>query len=179
MSDRRCELLDEYLCGWLSPQAAADFEAHLADCPACQEEASCQRQIDRLLAEGAAWTEPVPASLPGRIQQGVRAAQHRRLLGWSSAAAVIVLALGFWRAASVFSPSADRGQLAQRSTISGGVSNPIASPENAPPIATGADSQRQELADSSTAMPAEPPPARVRVTLVDPSSAILVPMEKP
>ena len=65
MTDPRCDRLDEYLCGWLSPDEAAAFEAHLAGCPACRDEAAVQRHIDGLLAEGSAQVEPVPVTFGG------------------------------------------------------------------------------------------------------------------
>ena len=80
MTDPRCDQLDEYLCGWLSPDEAADFEAHLAVCPACQDEAAVQRQIDRLLAEATAQIEAGSHRLAGRIEREVRAARRRRQL---------------------------------------------------------------------------------------------------
>jgi len=151
MTDPRCDQLDEYLCGWLSPDEAADFEAHLAGCPACQEECAVQRHIDRLLAEGAARIEPVPVLLPGRIERGVRAAR-RRQFGWAcslTAAAGIVLALGLWGAPAVFFPRDDGRPMAQRPT------DPVHAAEPFVPQ----------------------PVAAARVTLVDSSSAILVPIE--
>ena len=153
MTDPRCDQLDEYLCGWLSPDDAADFVAHLAVCPACREECGTQRTIDRLLAERAARVEQVPAVLTGRIERGRRAARRRRI-GWAgalTAAAGIVLALGLW---------ASSAMLSLRGTRQSPVQTPIASN----------DSPAQPAA-------AKPQAVAARVTLVDPSSAILVPIE--
>ena len=158
MTDPRCEQLDEYLCGWLSPDEAAGFEAHLAACPTCREEATLQRQIDRLLAEETAQIEPVPVALAGRIERAVRAARRRRLVGWAGAvttAAGIVLAVGLWAAQNLFFPRDDGRPMAHTPAV------PTDAPEPSAPFARS-----------------EPPSAApVRVTLVDPSSAILVPIE--
>jgi len=158
MTDPRCERLDEYLCGWLSPDEAADFEAHLASCPACREESTVQRHIDRLLAEGAAPIEPVPVLLPSRIERGVRAARRRRQLGWActlTAAAGIVLALGLWGTPTLFSTRGNDRQT---------VKNPAAPVHATEPLAPPTLPEPQSV-------------AAARVTLVDSSSAILVPIE--
>jgi anti-sigma factor RsiW len=153
MTDPRCDQLDEYLCGWLSPDEAADFEAHLAGCSACRDEATVQRDIDRLLAEGSAQVEPVPVRLAGRIERGVRVARRRRQFGLACAltAAGIVLALGLWGVSTVLSPRDDGRPMAQGPAV------PVDAP--APAIA-----ETQQVATA-------------HVTLVDPSSAILVPIE--
>lgn len=155
MTDPRCNQIDEYLCGWLAPEEAAEFQAHLADCPTCREQCAVQRRIDGLLADGAAAVEPIPVVLTDRIDRGIRRLRRRRI-GWACAltAAGIVAALAIWRAPTVFSPKGD-GRPADRT--------PVAidrSPKMPEPIA------------------AKPQVAAVaRVTLVDPSSAILVPVE--
>jgi anti-sigma factor RsiW len=157
MAELGCEQLDEYLCGWLAPDEAAEFEGHLAGCSACREQSAVQRRIDRLLAEGATGIEPIPAALADRIERGVRAARRRRRVGWVcalTAAAGIVLALGFWGAPRLSFLRHD------------------ARPVVAAPVA----------ADDSPGQPAPPfakpqAAAMARVTLVDSSSAILVPVE--
>jgi anti-sigma factor RsiW len=158
MAEPRCEQLDEYLCGWLSPDEAAEFAAHLAGCSACREECAVQRRIDRLLAEGAAGIEPVPAALADRIERGVRAARRRRRVGWAcalTAAAGIVLALGLWGA--------------PRSSFLRNDARPVVTA----PVAAD-DLPQQPVLPSS----AKPQAAAIaRVTLVDSSSAILVPVE--
>ena len=174
MTDPRCEQLDEYLCGWLSPQQAADFEAHLAACPACREQSTLQRQLDRLLAEGTAAIEPVPVVLVRRIERGVRAARRRRLLSWAGAAAAgILLALGLWVAQNIFILRDDGRQIAERPEVSDAVSKEFAQLPKAPPLQSGGVGS----APLVTPVGSEPPATRVRVTLVDPSSAILVPVE--
>ena len=156
MSQSRCDQLDEYLCGWLTSEAAAEFEAHLSDCPACQEECSLQRRIDRLLGEGFAIVNPVPASVAGRIERGIRTARRRRI-GWSiavtAAAAGIVAALGIWANSNGLMPTAIDQQVAESPN-----DNPLG-------LLLKASTQPQAAAGST------------RVTLVDPSSAILVPIE--
>ncbi|MHC4406318.1 MAG: anti-sigma factor family protein [Planctomycetota bacterium] len=154
MSTPHCDRLDAYLCGWLSEDEAAGYEAHLTDCPACRRHIEQQRGIDRLLAPGPIGPEAVPASVIDRVEGRIRL-RRRRAAQWAvglSAAAVLVLALGI--------------QLMQRDTVS---------PSEAQPVA---DRQGEDTAD-------EPPPApaesggkpSTRVTLADPSEAILVTME--
>jgi anti-sigma factor RsiW len=158
MVEPLCDRLDEYLCGWLSPEEAARFEAHLAACPACQEESASQQQIDRLLAEAAAWAEPVPASLMLRIKRRVLAVRRRRLVAWAcavAAAVAVVLTFGLWATQRSISGRSDRSPVAE---------SPIISADSpAPAIASGALEPQT--------------PASVRVALADPSSAILVPVE--
>jgi anti-sigma factor RsiW len=177
MSDPQCEQLDEYLCGGLPSGEAADFEAHLAACPACREQSAVQRQIDRLLAEGTAGIEPVPISLPGRIERGVRAARRRRLLAWAGAAAAaagIMFVLGLWGVQNVFLPRGVADPVAQRPADDRALSKTFAQMRKAPPL------QGAGVGPAPVPSPAPPQPqaaARVSVTLVDSSSAILVPVE--
>ena len=151
MTDPRCNQLDEYLCGWLSPEEAAAFEAHLVDCADCQEDCALQRRIDRLLADGNAWITPVPVGLRSRVDRGIRTARRRRMLEWSSAiaAAAVALALGLWATAK--HSFRDGQEMAQRQTGEGNS-----------PVAIVARS--------------EPPVPAARVTMVDPSSAIVMPV---
>jgi anti-sigma factor RsiW len=155
MTDPQCDQLDAYLCGWLSPHEAADFKTHLADCPACREECAVQQRIDRVMAEEATRAEPVPAVVADRIERGIRAARRRRQIGWASAltAAGILLALGLWGAPGVFS-----GRNHARSTVP----TPVADNSHEPRALPSA---------------AKPQAVAVRVTLVDSSSAILMPVE--
>jgi hypothetical protein len=148
MANPQCEQLDEYLCGFLPPDEAAQFEAHLAACPTCREEAASQRHIDRLLADGTAEIEPVPIVLVRRVEHRIQVARRRRQFAWAgalTAAATIMLALGLW-----------------------GTRNTLLPPDEGHPIAR------------STTLPidSEPhPTTSIRVTPLDPSSAIYVPME--
>lgn len=56
MTDHVDELLALYALGGLEPEAAAQVDAHLADCPACRAEAETQRGLVSLIAES---TRPV------------------------------------------------------------------------------------------------------------------------
>jgi hypothetical protein len=157
MAEPPCDRLDEYLCGWLTQEEAARFEAHLAACSACQEESACQRQIDRLLAEAGERAQPVPASLVLRIRRRVQVVRRRLLarIGAVAALAAAIVAIGLW---------ASRSGLIHQGSGSRIAEWPITrqdSPE--PPI------------DKPTSEPLMPP--SVRVVLADPSSAILVPVE--
>jgi anti-sigma factor RsiW len=157
MTDPQCQRLDEYLCGWLSTDEAADFEAHLAGCPACQEESAVQRRIDRLLAERAAQAETVPAVLASRVERGIRAARRRRLFGWAdalTAAAAVVLAVGLWGAPVLFSTRGNDRPIVENPTVPVRATEPLT-----PPAFAGTQ------------------PVVARVTLLDSSSAILVPVE--
>ncbi|MGO9114592.1 MAG: anti-sigma factor family protein [Thermoguttaceae bacterium] len=157
MTAPRCNQLDEYLCGWLLPDEAAHFEAHLADCAACRDECALQRRIDRLLADGNASIAPVPVSLRGRVDRGIRTARRRRMAGWAiaiTAAAGAVLALGLWVRENLSFLPRERRETAQSlpATENGPVSV-------VPPVGS------------------EPPANAVHVTMVDPLSAIVMPVE--
>jgi anti-sigma factor RsiW len=157
MTAPRCEQLDEYLCGWLIPDEAARFEAHLANCAACRDECSLQRRIDRLLADANASIAPVPAGLKSRVDRRIRAAHRRRMVGWAiavTAAAGVALALGLWvRENLSFVPREGR-ETAQS----------LSATENGPVSVT-------------PSVGSEPPAAAIHVTMVDPSSAIVMPVE--
>ncbi|MBM4088617.1 MAG: hypothetical protein FJ276_04200 [Planctomycetes bacterium] len=158
MLDPLCDQLDDYLCGWLSQDEAARFEAHLAACPDCQEESASQHQIDRWLADATAWAEPVPASLMLRIQRQALVVRRRRLVGWAcavAAAGAVVLTFGLWATQRSISGRGDRSPVAK---------SPMVSEVPPAPLLANAASK---------------PPAAVlaRVALADPSSAILVPVE--
>jgi anti-sigma factor RsiW len=173
MTEPRCEQLDEYLCGWLSPDEAARFEAHLADCPSCREERSLQRQLDRLLAEGTARMEPAPVALARRVDRKVRAARRRRLFAWAvavTAAAGIVAAVSLLAARSSLLPRDDDRPIARRTANDGAVSEESAPPQRPPRLQSGG------VQPESPATP-EPPVMAARVTMVDPMSAIVVPVE--
>jgi len=157
MTDHRCDQLDEYLCGWLPPDEAARFEAHLADCAACRDESALQRRIDRLLADGNASIAPVPAGLKSRVDHAIRAAHRRRTVRWAigvTAAAGAVLSLGLWMRENLSLVRRERRETAQNSSATENGPVPVV-----PPVAS------------------EPPAAAARVTMVDPTSAIVMPVE--
>jgi anti-sigma factor RsiW len=155
VTDLRCDQLDEYLCGWLSPEEAASFEAHLADCTACREDCALQRRIDRSLADGNVWITPVPVGLRSRVDCKIRTARRRRMLGWASviaATAGVSLALGIWATAPHSFMPRDGRETAQH--LSGEGNGPAA------------------------ILPrSEPPVPAAQVSMVDPSSAIVMPVE--
>jgi anti-sigma factor RsiW len=162
MSVRECDLLDDYLLAGLPDDEAARFEAHLAGCPTCREEVREQRRIDRLLVEGVEQPAAVPASLLGRIEEEFRRSHRRRVVRWTwglSAAAVAASLLAVLLAMGAFG--------------TGNQPQPIAQEHSAP---AGGVEQREPR----DRYPLRPD-AVARVTLDDPSAAILVPLqtEKP
>lgn len=56
-----------YCDGELSPEEAARFEAHLADCAACRAELEAARALSSLLGEAS------PAALPREVAERLRA----------------------------------------------------------------------------------------------------------
>ena len=164
MDTRPCDHLDDYLAGWLSADATASFEAHLADCPACREEVAHGQRIDRLLAQGSGHLEPVPPSLVDRIEGRIRSLRRRRVIRVAlglSAAVAVVLAVGVWLV-----PQDDGAAVG---------------PERPPGRGAVAETPVEWEPDGhEVASPAQPPSddePRVRVSLADPAEAILVPME--
>jgi anti-sigma factor RsiW len=143
--ERQCGHLDEFLCGWLAPNEAAEFEKHFAECAACQSEAAVQRRIDRVLADDATRLDAIPAALTRRIERSISTARRRRRLASACGLAATVagaLAAGIWIVSAVGRHGGDDRPMAQ-----------------------------------GLAMPAAADLQPARVTLVDPSSAILVPVE--
>lgn len=152
-----CDRLDDYLCGWLSEEDVARFEVHLAGCPTCQEESAAQQQIDRLLAEATACAESVPPSLVLRIKHQAWIARRRQRFAWMcavAAAAAVALTCVYWTTRMSLFDRYDRSQIAK---------SPTADNDSLPPI-PNATPEPQTLASA-------------RVALIDPSSAILVPVE--
>ena len=158
MTAPRCDQLDEYLCGWLPPDEAARFEAHLADCAACREECALQRRIDRMLADGNASFAPVPAGLRSRIDRGIRAARRRRM------ACMGHCDHGSGRSCTGI------GALGERKDSFRATRRHMRRPKVRP---------RMVKAPSSIVPPlgSEPPVPAVHVTMVDPASAIVMPVE--
>ena len=95
MSDSACGNLEGYLAKSLPEEERVAFEAHLVQCPACQEEVRRQREIDQLLGEATRELEPAPPGLVERIDRGIASARGRRLVlatgGLSAAAALLVI----------------------------------------------------------------------------------------
>jgi anti-sigma factor RsiW len=157
MTAPRCDQIDEYLCGWLPPDEAVSFEAHLADCASCRDECAVQRRIDRLLAGAYVSIAPVPTSLRGRVDRGIQAARRRRMAGWAvaiTAAAGVLLVFGLWvRENSSVLPREAR-ETAQSASVTEHSANPVV-----------------------PKVEAKPPVAPALVTVVDLSSAIVMPVE--
>lgn len=65
MTDDMHSLAASYVVGGLEPDEAHEFEAHLADCPDCQQEVAEMRDIAFLLSDAVA-TDP-PASLRATV----------------------------------------------------------------------------------------------------------------
>jgi anti-sigma factor RsiW len=162
MSVPECNRLDDYLLGGLPDDEAAGFEAHLADCPACREELQQQRRIHRLLTAGARQLEPVPASLIGRIEAQYHRSHRRRVARWAwglSAAALAASVLAVWLVMGAFGTGNQPQPIVQEHPAPAGDAEQAAPPSRQSPR----------------------PAAVARVTMDDPSAAILVPLrtEKP
>jgi anti-sigma factor RsiW len=162
MSVPECNRLDEYLLDGLPGDEAAEFEAHLADCPACREELQQQRRIDRLLAQGTGQLGRVPASLIGRIEEQYGRSHRRRVARWAcglSAAAVAASVLAVWLVMGAFGTGNQPQPMVQ---------------EHPKPAGEAKGTDRAGSETPRTASVA-------RVTFDDPSEAILVPLqtEKP
>ena len=76
-----CPDLDAFLDGSLSPQQRADFEWHLNQCEACQQQVELESQLDQLLQE--AWaqvTAPSGIGVPAQrlAPAGTTSANGRR-----------------------------------------------------------------------------------------------------
>jgi anti-sigma factor RsiW len=158
MNDPRCDQLDEYLCGLLSPDEAAEFDAHLADCQVCRDERELQRRIDRLLTDENTYSAPVPAGLRSRVVRGVRAKRRRRMLSWAGAAASalsVAVALTFATTNGLFFTAPDQAKTDQ--------------------IAPFGD--YGGLAVVSPVQIKSPPVVVAQVAMLDPESAIAVPIE--
>jgi anti-sigma factor RsiW len=96
MNRSPCDQLDDYLLGWLTPDEAAAFERHLADCPACRREQALQRTIDARLEKTCEALDAIPSGLVERTRQRIRAARRRSIWRWTAglaASAVVVLAM--------------------------------------------------------------------------------------
>ncbi len=151
-----CDRLDDYMLGWLSPDEAAAFESHLADCPACRHELALQQAIDGLLAESGGPMDAIPSGLVERTRYRVRTDRRRKVVRWAfslaAAAALLILAVigrfAFW------SPSRPGDKDIAVSQ------NAAGAPGNA--------------ASNSPVSALENPKASTRVALADPSSGIVL-----
>ncbi len=156
MNVPQCDHLDEYLAGGLSDHEAAVFEAHLADCAGCRGELERQKQIERLLVQAVRQLEPVPVSLIERVERQARPSRRRRAarLAWSlsAAAALAAVIFGIWFAVGEPEGQGERPPMVQNHA------GPVVDPQ---PLAP---------------RPPQAAPVRVdvRVTVADPSQAILV-----
>jgi anti-sigma factor RsiW len=94
-----CDQIDDYLCGWLDPDAAADFADHLANCETCRSALELQQRIDGNIA---AWRESVaiPESVmtvrlePPRNPDSSRSRVSGAALSAVLAAAAVLLGIG-------------------------------------------------------------------------------------
>ena len=157
MSISECDRLDDYLLGGLSEDEIAKFEAHLAGCAACRDQLWQQRRIDSLLAEGVGRLEPVSSALIDRIEERVHRSRRRRVVRWAwglSAAVLVLVGALVWLAAG--------------SLGTGNKPHPIV--QEHPRQATGNRQADPPLRQPRASLVA-------RVTLADPSDAILVPLE--
>ena len=121
-------------------------------------------------------TSSRPVALVRRVDRKVQAARRRRLLGWAGAAAAagIIVAVSLWAVQSMFLARGDGREVAQIAR------NEVAIPEkstqsgNFPPLQQGG--VRPELV-ATPELPEPPLVAAARVTMIDPTSAIVVPVE--
>lgn len=158
MNVSECDRLEDYLGGGLSAGEASGFAAHLAGCRACRKECELHQRINRLLAQAARQSDPVPASLIGRIQRQVRSSSRRRTLRYAlglAASAAIVLAVGIGLVAGPF----------------GARTTPKATAVKQTPSAVAAGQVDSSSRPASATRPA------VHVALRHPSDAILQPLE--
>ena len=143
-----CNQLEDYLAGALSEEQAVAFAAHLPRCPACRQAAEQQRQIDHSLRQAVSQLDLVPAGLIERIEGRMRRARRRCLLACGAALSAVAATLLVVMIGGWHLPDGHRpGTVAQR---------------------------RSALVGEGRATPAQP---RAQVTMADPSSAIVVPIE--
>ncbi len=96
MSCARSEWLHGYFDGELDAARAAEFEAHLAGCPACAGALARQQALREALA-GASLYEPASASLRARVESALPARASRRApLAWLAAAAAVLVLVALW-----------------------------------------------------------------------------------
>lgn len=151
-----CQQLDDYMLGWLSPDDAAAFDRHLADCPACRRELALQQSIDGLLAGCGGTMDSIPSGLVERTGHRVRAQRRRKVVRWAfsvAAAAVVVILAVIGRFTFWFPGRPGDRDVAVSQNAAGG-------PDNA--------------ASNSPVSALENPKASTRVALADPSSGIVV-----
>jgi len=98
MSCTQAEWLHGYFDGELDAARAAEFEAHLAGCPACATALARQQTVRDAIA-GASLYAPATASLRARVRTALparRAAVRSGRLAWLAAAAAVVVLVGLW-----------------------------------------------------------------------------------
>jgi anti-sigma factor RsiW len=98
MSCSRADWLHGYFDGELDAARAAEFEAHLAGCPACAAALARQQALRDAIA-GASLYAPATASLRARVRTALpprRAALRPGRLAWIAAAAAVVVLVGLW-----------------------------------------------------------------------------------
>ena len=72
------EFLSEYLSGELAKVERAEFEAHLAECPACVAYLDSYRKTIQLLKAASAHPEDqVPEEVPEQLVRAILAARAR------------------------------------------------------------------------------------------------------
>lgn len=152
MNRPECQQLDDYSAGVLSGGAVAAFEAHLDVCVECWHAVDQHRQMTRLLRLGVDELETVPTLLVQRTERVLRTHDRRRrarLVGGLAAAAVVLTGVGL---ALLTQPSAIK------------------------------DDAIVDVDDTGTIVEAPVPDetsakSLVRVSLLNPNEAILVPIE--
>jgi hypothetical protein len=81
---------ERYVTGRLDAAELAQFEAHLVDCPGCLDRVDAAAQLGAVLRR--AEQAPVRVATPRRVHRH----WARRVAGWSTLAAAVVLAVGSW-----------------------------------------------------------------------------------
>jgi anti-sigma-K factor RskA len=132
MSDHAAieELLGAYALNAVSPEEAAEVEAHLATCPRCRDEVQSHREVAALLAYAgqpapAGMWEKVAASLDPPLPEGVARLRRPASPSWRTrlvaVAAAAVVALSSVAAISSWQSSRDAQEAASGRTLASAV----------------------------------------------------------
>ncbi len=95
VTDTKCDLLDDYLDGYLSTEELDSFEQHAASCAECREVIRLQHSLEGALRGYAETLEPlqtmaVPVPLPARTLR-------KKAFAFALIATSVLVALATWR----------------------------------------------------------------------------------